>query len=242
MKEEKEVIYVPFESKAISEDDGNVKFEGLASTYEIDLGADKINPGAIKDTSAKAKSIAKERNSTKLWPVFFSHMSEMTVGKITYAKEMDKGLFVKGEMPLSDTYVKGRLYPQLKAGNIDSMSIGYRAIEKDYVGDIRHLNKIHLYEISLVSIPMNPGAILTGVKGMQYRLNWDDIDELSDKEIDAMLRAGTPATGRVSKRLTALLRSNARSKAGTLPDLPGEGGKSSGLDLEYTALIRALNA
>jgi hypothetical protein len=57
----------------------------------------------------------------------------------------------------------------LRAGAIDSMSIGYRTIEAvpEADGRVRKLTEVDLYEISLVTFPMLPDAKVTAVKSIK---------------------------------------------------------------------------
>ena len=48
----------------------------------------------------------------------------------------------------------------LTAGALDGLSIGYRAVKSDRRGSYRYLTEIDLWEISLVTFPMNAKARL----------------------------------------------------------------------------------
>lgn len=60
----------------------------------------------------------------------------------------------------------GRVIPQMKIGSVDKMSIGYSIREKgaDYIDDVRHLKDLKLWEVSLVTLPMNEMADVTDMK------------------------------------------------------------------------------
>src|SRR5689334_18254856 len=79
-----------FTMKAI--DDDARTFEGLASTWDLDLGGDVIHQGAFK------KSLAEWKSSGKVLPLLDSHnyFSVLSaVGKLEAAKETKAGLWTK---------------------------------------------------------------------------------------------------------------------------------------------------
>ena len=57
----------------------------------------------------------------------------------------------------------------MKAGALDSMSIGYRTVEseKGLTPNSRKLTRLELHEISLVTFPMLPEAVVTDIKSIK---------------------------------------------------------------------------
>jgi hypothetical protein len=49
---------------------------------------------------------------------------------------------------------------------LKGLSIGYDTIDSDFVGDVRQLKELRLWEGSIVTFPMSPEAMVTGIKGM----------------------------------------------------------------------------
>lgn len=152
----KEIKTFSFELKNTQEQDKWFLFEGYASTFNnIDLGDDVVVRGAF------AKSLAKKPLVNILW----QHDSKEPVGKSYELYEDDKGLLVKGRLPKKDTLVSGRVIPQMEVGSVTEMSIGYYV--KDYEmskNGVRLLKEIDLFEISFVTMAMNPQALVTGFK------------------------------------------------------------------------------
>jgi uncharacterized protein len=157
----KELKHLPivFDAKAVS-DTG--EFSGYASTFgNVDNGYDVVMPGAFA-------------NSLKMRPasaikMLWQHDPAQPVGYWTDAAEDEKGLFVKGCI-LKDVQRGAEAYTLMKAGVIDSMSIGYRALEADWTqGGVRQLKEIGLFEISLVTFAMNEQATVTTVKDFNPR-------------------------------------------------------------------------
>src|ERR1700735_3241440 len=129
--------------------------EGWASTFgNTDLDNDIIARGAFAD-SIKAKM------PKLLW----QHQSDQVIGIWNEAKETDQGLYVKGT--ILDTTLGNDAYKLAKAGAIDSMSIGFsiKAYSVDRENDTRTIEKVDLWEVSLVTFPANHMARIMGVKG-----------------------------------------------------------------------------
>lgn len=128
--------------------------EGWASTFgNVDSDNDIIAPGAFVDTL-----------KTKMPKMLWQHRSDQVIGVWEEAKEVPQGLYVKGR--ILDTTLGEDAYKLAKAGAIDSMSIGFSI--KSYVVDresnTRTIQKIDLWEVSLVTFPANDMARIMGVK------------------------------------------------------------------------------
>ncbi len=153
-----EYIDVSFEVKQIDDaDDEFFRFEGLASTFgNIDLVNDIVVRGAFVDSLA-----------TKTPVVLWQHKSDSPLGMPEDIRETEEGLFLKAKLPKADTFVSGRVIPQIKVGSIRTMSIGFRVVERDFNEEgIRLLRKVDLLEVSLVTFAANPLAALTGFKAI----------------------------------------------------------------------------
>ncbi len=138
-----------------SEDEEFYNFSGYGAVFgNVDRGNDVIKAGAFADT---LKSMTPK--------LCYQHRMDEPLGIFTNVKEDDYGLFVTGKMPKANSQVKD-VAALIKCGAIDSMSIGYSTIKSDYdsVTDIRHLNELKLYEVSFVTMPMNPAARVTNFK------------------------------------------------------------------------------
>ena len=146
-------------------------FEGYASTFgNIDLTDEIVMRGAFKRSLESGKVIK------MLW----QHGFQDIIGQFPELKEDDKGLFVRGRINLGTE--KGReAIALLRAGDIDSMSIGYKIIEESFHRDldVRLLKELELFEISLVTEPANELARVTSVKGQVPQI---DLPILRDSE------------------------------------------------------------
>jgi HK97 family phage prohead protease len=139
------------------EPDADGTFEGYASVFEnVDSGMDVITRGAF------TKSLD-GRKPKMLW----QHNPNDVIGVWDEVAENDRGLYVKGR--ISSGVEKGReALELLRMGAIDAMSIGYRTVQavKEGNGSVRRLTELDLFEVSLVTFPMNELAMVTDVKSI----------------------------------------------------------------------------
>lgn len=143
-------------------------FEGYAAVFgNVDSYEDVILPGAF------AKTLREGRKLKLHW----QHNMMKVLGSVLEAREDTNGLFIKGRINLG-THVGKEAYMLLKAGDIDSMSIGYRTMACKYDGDLRMLEELDLYEISLVSAPANEMALVTAVKSDELIQNAESVRDI----------------------------------------------------------------
>lgn len=141
--------------KQVESDDEFVHFEGYGSTFNnVDLGGDAVMPGAFKDSLLR-----------KMPKLCYQHDMGRPLGIIDEAYEDDKGLYIKGRMPKAHSLVKD-VEALLKIGAITEFSIGYSTMDAEYREGIRQLKELDLWEISFVTVAMNPKAVLTSVKSI----------------------------------------------------------------------------
>lgn len=182
--DKKDLVYkeFKFEVKQVDDEDTEFfRFEGLASTFgNIDRGGDTVERGAFADS-------LREMMPVILW----QHRSQEPLGVPEAIFENDEGLVLKGVMPKSDDFVRGRVIPQMKIKSIKSLSIGFNIIEDemkklDDGRTIRIIKKAQLWEVSLVTFPMDPKAVITNQKTV---VPFQDLPILKDAE-------GEPNTAR----------------------------------------------
>jgi hypothetical protein len=134
------------------------EFEGHGSVFgNEDLGGDVVLPGAFKRT------LAQHVKSGRLPPMFWMHDPGRVAGKWLDMYEDDDGLHVKGV--LAPTPLGDEIRTLLKMDAVSGLSIGYSTLDADYDDDGRRLLKeVELWEVSVVSLPMNPLAQVTHAK------------------------------------------------------------------------------
>ena len=163
----------PFEIKDVS---SSGTFAGYGSVYgNVDQGDDIVAPGAFAD-SLKSHS-AKGRMPALLW----QHKQSEPIGVFTAMREDDHGLYVEGKLALK-TQRGAEAYELMQMKAVSGMSIGFQSLEDDYdrKTGIRTIQKGDLWEVSLVTFPMNDAARVMHVK---------TIDEIIDfKSAERLLR------------------------------------------------------
>jgi len=151
-----ETMDAAFELKAV---DGEGTFEGYASVFErVDDGRDAVLPGAF------AKSLAeKGADGIKL---LWQHDPSEPVGVIDTIREDTRGLFVKGRL-LTEVQRAREAHSLMRCGALDGLSIGYRTVRarQDSKSGIRLIEEVDLWEVSLVTFPMQRGARIAAFKG-----------------------------------------------------------------------------
>jgi HK97 family phage prohead protease len=157
-----------FEVK-MDEDKGDTgTFSGFASTSDLDRGGDIIVKGAFARTLGERGADVK---------ILWQHDMSKPIGKPTKLEEREGGLYIEGK--ISDTALGREAMTLLKDGVINAMSIGYSVKEADYNDHgVRVIEDLDLYEVSLVTFPMNEKARITGVKE----------DLLTPRKVEEVLR------------------------------------------------------
>lgn len=154
-----ETKFHPFETAALADQDRRRalleagRFTGHAALFDTpDDDGDVIAPGAF------AAALARGAGPVKL---LWQHDPRAPLGVWERLREDGRGLAVSGRLILETR--KGRDAAHLlAAGALDGLSIGYRVRAAEEVsgphGPVRRLTEIALWEISLVTFPMQPAA------------------------------------------------------------------------------------
>ena len=136
-------------------------FTGYASLFgEQDLGNDVVAPGAF------ARSL--ERRGASGIRMLWQHDPAEPIGVWRSIVEDGRGLRVTGK--LTSQTARGREVLELmREGAIDGLSIGFRTVRarSDRPSGLRHILEADLWEISVVTFPMLPGARVESVKADQ---------------------------------------------------------------------------
>jgi len=194
------------------EPDADGEFEGYASVFGVvDQGLDVVERGAF------TKTLGSGRKVKLLW----QHDTEKVIGVLDVLSEDERGLYFKGRL-LKGIRLAEEAMVMLRAGAIEGVSIGYRTVEavQEGGGRIRKLLEVDLFEISLVTFPMNEAAKVTGVKSLT-----------TEREFEAFLRDA----GYSRKEATALTLHGFKGLTG-LRDAGSDDG-----DEGAKALLQSLN-
>jgi HK97 family phage prohead protease len=133
-------------------------FEGYASVFNIvDLGRDMVLPGAFRETL--------QRRGAPRVKMLWQHEAGEPIGSWLSIAEDARGLKVKGRLNLAVSRAR-EVLALMREGVVDGLSIGFRTEKSfsDRATGIRRLQKIDLWEISIVTFPMLPQARVSSVK------------------------------------------------------------------------------
>lgn len=164
-----------FEIKALSKRE----FEGHGAIFgNRDMSDDIVEPGAFK------RSLAEHKQAGTLPQMFWAHKSDQVPGVWTEMREDDRGLFVKGE--LVDTQLGNEMRTLLTKKAVRGLSIGFMTEDSKFDDDgTRHLTELKLFEVSLVSLAMNP---LAQVEAVKSRLSVNGEYVPTTREFERILR------------------------------------------------------
>lgn len=132
-------------------------FEGYASLFGVvDLGRDVVERGAF--------SRSLERRDARSVRMLWQHDPHQPIGTWLTILEDARGLKVRGRLNLAVARAR-ELHALMREGGLDGLSIGYRVVKsRAGASGARRLLELDLWEISLVTFPMLPGARIDAVK------------------------------------------------------------------------------
>ena len=148
------------------------RIAGYASLFGLrDKGGDTVLPGAY---AASLRRMAARGDKVRM---LWQHDPAQPIGIWDEVHEDATGLHVKGRL-LPDVARAREAQALLEAGAVDGLSIGYRTLRAEPVpGGGRKLIELDLWEVSLVTFPMQPEArvavksdTLAGIAALTARL------------------------------------------------------------------------
>ena len=150
-----EVKFTSLDLKAVDVDGS---FEGYASLFnKEDLAGDVVAPGAFAD-SLKQRGVS----GIKL---LFQHDANQPIGVWTALREDARGLYAQGRL-MPEVAKAREVQALMRAGALDGLSIGFRTVKgrRDRMSGTRRLEKVDLWEISVVTFPLLPEARVASMK------------------------------------------------------------------------------
>ncbi|MBI5118826.1 HK97 family phage prohead protease [Candidatus Poribacteria bacterium] len=142
-----------FHMKLVGTDPARRNIEGYASTRDLDLTGEVVEPGAFAES-------LKDFMANPV--VTYMHDWSDPIGKVVDARTDDVGLFIRAE--ISET--AGKVWKLIEEGVLRAFSIGYEVVEEKLVDGANHILKLRLYEVAIVSIPANRRALFSVAKGL----------------------------------------------------------------------------
>lgn len=152
--------YALVETKAL--DEGARVFSGIATTPETDRMQDTIDPLG-----------ARFKNPLVL---LHQHKHDAPIGIVKFGTATANGIPFTAEIPVitEPGPLKDRVdtaWGEIKSGLVRAVSIGFRPLKYAYLdeGGIE-FQEIEIFELSTVSVPANPGAVINQVKSIDQAL------------------------------------------------------------------------
>lgn len=187
----KPIITVPLELKALNERE----FEGHGSIFgNEDLGGDIVARGAFK------RSLAQHKSAGSMPAMLWMHDPSRVLGRWDDMTEDAKGLRVKGTIAATPLGDEVRTLLQMDA--LRGLSIGYRTVDQEWRDEVRIIKEAELWEVSVVTFPMNPLAQVAHVKS-QLSAAGEYVP--TTREFERILR-DVGCSKSVARRIVALLR------------------------------------
>jgi len=147
------------------DDDGGVNIKGLASTNAIDRAGDVIN----HDAWIKMNGLENYKTNPI---VLFNHDYNKPIGRATSLEVTENGLEFGAKISKSS----GEIKDLIKDGVLGAFSVGFRVKDADYNSetDGYTIKDAELFEVSVVSVPCNQGAMFSVSK------SFDSMDEYNE--------------------------------------------------------------
>ena len=127
----------------------------------LDAGDDVIAPGAFSE------SVQKAQQSGLMPALLWQHKASEPIGAYTLMREDDHGLYVEGRLALR-TQRGLEAYELMRMHAVSGLSVGFQTKDDafDAKTGVRTIRKGDLWEVSLVTFPMNNYARVHAVKSM----------------------------------------------------------------------------
>jgi HK97 family phage prohead protease len=155
--------------------------EGYGAVYgNKDLGGDIVMAGAFAESLATGRKIK----------MLSQHDTHSVIGVWNELIDDGKGLRVKGRI-LTQIQAGKEAYELVKAGAMDGLSIGYRTTRTKDANGARMIEKADLWEVSLVTFPMNEMSRIDAVKAA----------EMSERDLERMLTRDAGLSRSVARKL-----------------------------------------
>jgi len=191
---------VQLEYKKEKEDENFLYIDGMVSPYngKPDLGGDIVEKGAFKRT------LDQKGNSRVM---LYQHKHDQPIGTINL-KDTNEGLIAEDGMIAKKLFWGKEASNLIEMGIIKGLSIGYRTIKSDRKGDYTSLKELALYEVSVVTFPMNENSNVTAFKNdcsfaEQLELVLSSIDQAKLTDIDIIKKSVATFNNLLSQFITS---------------------------------------
>jgi HK97 family phage major capsid protein/HK97 family phage prohead protease len=196
---------------------------GLASVFgSADLGGDIVHKGAFAGAQPPI-------------PMLTSHDDAQAVGVWDSLVETAEGLQVKGRLLINDVVRAAEVRALIIAGAMRGLSIGYVATKASKRPGGRDLFKVDLKEISVVAVPMHPGARIQSAKALDAGKVTMELSAEQQAAMDAQIAAAVATAVAAQETKAAAFEAAITKVVAKLQRGGGEGGESEEPTVERKA-------
>jgi len=155
--------------------------------------------GDVIDAGAFAASLSRRKPK-----MLREHAPNKLIGVWDEVSEDRKGLRVKGRF--ADTPLGQETRSLVQIGALDGLSIGYRTVKSEARGNVRALQELDLWEVSLVTFPANEEARVDAAKAMSLGdfTPFKRLIEQSARDAGCSAREAKAAAAAAAKELSAM--------------------------------------
>lgn len=135
--------------------------EGYGSVFDVkDSDEEIIAPGAFMET------LEWYRDQAMPVPMLWMHQAREPLGLWEEFREDTYGLYVRGKMLIDKVQAASEIHALAMERAISGLSIGFRTLRSvlDRTRQATVIQKLRLWEVSLVTFPANDAARVTAVK------------------------------------------------------------------------------
>ena len=167
--------YSVLKVKSFEESGDERTITGIASTPSMDRDNDVIE--------------AKGAKFALPIPLLWQHNHNQPIGEVTHAEVTDKGVEFTATIAKidEDGALKSRIdeaWQSIKSGLVKCVSVGFRALDYEYLKDAYglHIKSWEWYELSVVTVPANPDAVITSAKQIKKAFAEADIAQTPQEQ------------------------------------------------------------
>lgn len=141
-------------------------------------------------------------------PLLWQHNHNNPIGEVNSAEVTDEGILITATIAKIDEEgaLKSRIdeaWQSIKSGLVKCLSIGFRPLEYNYIEDSYglHIKEWEWYELSVVTVPANPDAVITSAKQIKKAFS-----EAQKKEVDVTINEHNPENSQADDKVAELVR------------------------------------
>lgn len=193
--------------------DGSVVIEGWANKAVADRGGDLLTMESWDLNNFKKSGI-----------MLFNHDRDKPIGKMIDVRATEQGLWIKGQISASKDPFVSYVRDLISEGILNAFSVGFEAKDEAKNADgINEIKSAELYEVSVVTLPMNQDSLFSlsskSLKGLGYREVKNKVLKEKGALVAATLQQGIYDATKNGKMSTEEVMQMACEKAGCDPDM-----------------------